>query len=436
MVFWGPLLLTLGYLYLAQIPDLRLAVPRLILVSGLQVGLLGFLLWKASQGRFRLNSFEILFWAALFRLLFLPHPPSLSDDLYRYLWDGARVAAGENPYALPPEAFFGRVGGVLSEILSRVNHPHLVTIYPPGAQLLFGLFWKIFPSHEGFRAFFLLFDLGSVLFLTRLSPFPGIAIAYAWHPLPVLETASSGHLEAVMGFFLLGAFWFLKKKRAFFSGLFNGVAFAVKLLPAVFFPFFLREAKGKKARRAFSGGVFLGAFFPALLFLKGLPHLLETLKVYGLRWEFSGLLYEILRPLFGNTEARGLLLLSFLGLIFWIYRERFPLKRSLCLSALAFLLTTPTLHPWYVLFFLIWLPLDFSYPGLILGWAALLPYFVLPDYALHHVWQENHLMTLILFATTLIAFLSYLKGFPSKAITSGLLRYRGQRARGGEKDQP
>jgi hypothetical protein len=43
-----------------------------------------------------------LVFAALFRLSIILFPPYLSDDIYRYVWDGRVQAAGVNPYRYIP----------------------------------------------------------------------------------------------------------------------------------------------------------------------------------------------------------------------------------------------------------------------------------------------------------------------------------------------
>ena len=46
----------------------------------------------------------ILIGAAAMRLVLLFSEPSLSSDIYRYVWDGRVQAAGINPYAHAPAA--------------------------------------------------------------------------------------------------------------------------------------------------------------------------------------------------------------------------------------------------------------------------------------------------------------------------------------------
>ena len=78
----------------------------------------------------------LLTCAAAARLLCAASPPVLSDDLYRYVWDGRVQAAGINPYLHAPAA--GALHALRdTEVHPRVNHPDVRTIYPPLAQILF-----------------------------------------------------------------------------------------------------------------------------------------------------------------------------------------------------------------------------------------------------------------------------------------------------------
>ncbi|MBZ0270369.1 hypothetical protein K8I85_19625, partial [bacterium] len=125
------------------------------------------------------------------RLALLIPPAPLSDDLYRYLWDGRLGNAGVHPFAHAPAA--GELAPYRDEsIWPRVNHPEVPTIYPPVAQLAFRAMDAAWPSPRSPRAFAVLCDLGVVLLLGLLlrqrGRDPSAALVYGWCPLAVLES--------------------------------------------------------------------------------------------------------------------------------------------------------------------------------------------------------------------------------------------------------
>ena len=91
----------------------------------------------------------LLIAAFAFRFTLLSLPPYLSEDLYRYLWDGYVQSAGVNPYSYPPDALSHLQGVALYE---KVNYKSFPTIYPPVCQILFLL------AHSSERAWRLLVD--------------------------------------------------------------------------------------------------------------------------------------------------------------------------------------------------------------------------------------------------------------------------------------
>src|SRR5581483_764967 len=44
----------------------------------------------------------IVVFGILFRLVLVPSPPSISTDIYRYIWDGRLIGHGINPYRWAP----------------------------------------------------------------------------------------------------------------------------------------------------------------------------------------------------------------------------------------------------------------------------------------------------------------------------------------------
>ena len=76
--------------------------------------------------------------AIILRLLSLTGEPLFEDDYFRYLWDGYQTVTTQDPYSLPPEAFFDRdVPEPFKPILSLINYPEIATVYGPVTQWIF-----------------------------------------------------------------------------------------------------------------------------------------------------------------------------------------------------------------------------------------------------------------------------------------------------------
>ncbi len=87
------------------------------------------------------NAREVIFLGVFFRLLLLLAIPALSDDFYRFVWDGRLLLKGINPYTILPADFvqtvdFHRVIGERT-IFEKLNSPNYYTVYPPLNQLIF-----------------------------------------------------------------------------------------------------------------------------------------------------------------------------------------------------------------------------------------------------------------------------------------------------------
>ena len=179
-------------------------LPRLLLPAA------AFLCYGAAglaAGRGAPSLLVIWGVAILARLVLLPLTPELSDDIYRYLWDGHVLLEGVNPYAYPPDH------EVLATIRTpwhgEINHPEIPTIYPPLSQLLFGLVALAGGTVAAAKVVWLCFDLGCGFLLQRIAIRTGrppgtVMIWYLWSPLLIVETAWSAHFDAVGLFILAG----------------------------------------------------------------------------------------------------------------------------------------------------------------------------------------------------------------------------------------
>ena len=428
-------------------PDLRLAVPEMVASTAVITMLLAATLYFGEKQRIAWSPATILAIAAVARLLFLFRSPELSDDIYRYLWDGLTLLGERNPYAAAPAAVQS-TSGALADLQLLVNHSGLVTIYPSAAQLVFAAGALLGGGVIGIKALLVLLDLGSCFLILRLLAtfrLPAwMAVLYAWHPLPVLEVGASGHIDAAGIFFVLATLCLISglpgvvRKNlpptlynssvslrvhfplAFMAGATFACAILVKLLPLVFLPGLLPVLR--RSRLPFLIGTVLGGVALTIPFLPDLANAMVTLRTYVENWEFAGFFFRFLRQLTGSGEgARMILAVLFLGsAVYWYVRPALARQRKIvpagddgllavirtCSGVVTcFLLLTPTLHPWYVLYLAAFLPFAASRARLVLCWSVFLGYRVLIPYAINGQWIEDDLTPALITFAPLAAFL-------------------------------
>lgn len=221
------------------IPFIKIALAQCALYA-----LAAWFVWRVRRES-RSTLVLVLVFAALFRLSVLFAPPLLSDDIYRYIWDGRVQAAGVNPYRYVPadDALkFLRDARVYPNINRRDFAP---TIYPPLAQTVFFLATRVSESVLWMKALMILFEAAglyalSVLLASFKLPRERVLLA-VWHPLAVWEIASSGHLDALVCAFVAFALVAHRKGRETLTGALLACAVLVKLFPLVLFPAFYRR---------------------------------------------------------------------------------------------------------------------------------------------------------------------------------------------------
>ncbi|MBI5966206.1 MAG: DUF2029 domain-containing protein [Chloroflexi bacterium] len=170
--------------------------------------------------------------------------PTLSDDMYRYIWDGRVQAHGISPYRYPPnspELTFLQD----KEIYPFINRKGVVTVYPPAAEAAYALLWRIWPDNVHWFQAAMAFGslLAGVLLaglLRDLNLSPARALIYLWSPLLMFETAHSAHIDGLVLPFLVGAWWARVRERDGLTGFLLGVATAMKFYPALLLPFLWR----------------------------------------------------------------------------------------------------------------------------------------------------------------------------------------------------
>ena len=351
----------------------RLALYLLLFLPPLAAALLA----RRPATRADLNWALLL--AALFRLTLLPAPPVLSDDIYRYIWDGRVQAHGINPYRYAPDD--PALADLRDAQHHSINHPDVPTIYPPLSQISFAAIAHVSGTVWAFKAMSAAVEIGCWVVLARIWSARGLSfpalVLYLWNPLVVLEGSGSGHNDALGVSLLLCASLLIILGRPALSITALAGSIAAKLFPLLALPAWLKATP----RRYW--------ILPPLLWIAlwapyvgAGPRIWEGLSAYGHHWEQNAFLFRGLRLgvewvnpkpaldrwwsvacaeagrpelaswIWPYTEprqlAKGVVALGLAGtLIGWLRRRAEPPWVAFRMLGAA-LLWAPTVHPWYL----------------------------------------------------------------------------------------
>jgi len=325
------------------------------------------------------------------RLAALPHATGWEDDFHRYLWDGAVVASGENPYRWSPEAVMQGsldvptalvdLAATAESTVTSINHAHLRTIYPPVTQFWFAAAHVIAPWQlDGWRLVLLLHDLTTVallLFLLRRLRLP-LVLAGGWwiNPLVVSEVFQTVHMDVLALPWVLGAIALAITSRRHLGAIALAVAVAVKLWPLALAPLLLRDSLGSKVSDRVRRTLLAGAIVCVASLVLLAPMLMveraatdptaSGLVRYAEAWQNNAAFYalhhgvwERALPIFGieawesQEYARRATVLLFALLVVALIWRPIVDGRDLCRRAMwivaALFLIGPTQFPWYFL---------------------------------------------------------------------------------------
>jgi hypothetical protein len=335
--------------------------------------------WWLCQDEKSVSLRRVLMVGLLLRAIFFPLGGGLSDDYHRYLWDGALVRDGIDPFAEVPSALAAAEhpfveSGNHRQWLTEMNSPDYHSIYPPLSQFAFagaglGGYW-------GLKILFALAELGALLLLSRIVDSRRL-IFYAWNPLLILETWGQPHTEALALLGLALALWAWMKRRSALVATFGIVMAAwVKLFPLLLLPFLWRRVERRKRWHCVlvAAVVSAGLWIPFLA-AETFSNLLESSHLYMLSFEFNaGPYYAIkwlttmpLRALgwLGENQdtskvvgplMRGVFLCGLLWLWRMKRKEQRNFPENLSAFVFLFLITFVNLHPWYLTFAVLAMP--------------------------------------------------------------------------------
>ena len=408
---------------LPSLPSLRGPYTTTFLAYFLVAGIV----YAIAVHRLRRDQLPLkLIWvfAILFRLVMLLTFPTLSDDVYRYAWDGHLLNQGLNPYAQPVSD--PSLDAYNIHLRALVNHDWMASPYLPVAQLVFAFAMWIAPqSILAFQVTATVFDLLSgwlVMNLLKTFQLPHRnLLLYLWNPLVIVEFSHGAHVDSLMIFLMLAAFWFLARwggnafhRRAvervkenlqhcsavlhrlrrsastkriglYASASILAAATLTKPIPLLLAPVFLRRWRWKGIL-AYIGLILLLLTIFAVGGGWGLFGELDGTGIFGATriylqwWNYNGSIYHWLEVLLSGYQTPGAVPVEIVGdtpilvakaittgmlgvailLSGWLaWRNDDDLLGLLRLAVIplgAYLLLTPTLHPWYLTLIIPFLP--------------------------------------------------------------------------------
>lgn len=320
--------------------------------------------------------------AILFRLVFLFAIPNLSQDFYRFIWDGRMILEGLNPFISLPETFIELRNYPVNQAvelydgMGELNGSHY-TNYPPVNQLNF-LLAAIFSNSSilgaviVMRLQIILADIGIIYFGKKILEKLNLPIhhifLYALNPFIIIELTGNLHFESVMLFFMVWSIYLLLKNKWIWAAIILGLSVSVKLIPLLFLPLFFQWFTKEKKVSGFLKLISFGAIViltNALLFLPFLSSKLidsytNSVGLWFRNFEFNASIYYIAREIgylfrgWNEIAIIGKILptiaIVFLAIITFFRKNKSPqqLITALLIGLSFYYFTTTTMHPWYL----------------------------------------------------------------------------------------
>ncbi len=332
---------------------------------------------------FKLIQFEkwnfrfLLVSGILFRLVLLFAMPNLSQDFYRFLWDGHLVLDGINPYLSKPndliaglgtDPYFAALHTGMGELSAGnfSNYPPLNQVFFSLAALLGGK--SILGGILTLRFIIITADLGIIyigrLLLKKMNRSAHLIFWYFLNPLVILELTGNLHFEGVMLFFMVAALYLLISKRTLLASLAYGASVVVKLIPLMLLPLFF-TALGLRKSLLFYVGTGLAVVLSFLYFYTPdfLPNYLATLHLWFSNFEFNAGIYNGIKQIAIQFDAKPWELIRWYGnlipyatvalVLFYTFYKRdssLPhLINSMMWVMVIYYLLAPVVHPWYLI---------------------------------------------------------------------------------------
>ncbi|QNJ97135.1 glycosyltransferase family 87 protein [Constantimarinum furrinae] len=341
-----------------------------------------YLSWKIIQTN--KGNFWLLAGFGIFcRFLFIGALPNLSQDYFRFLWDGRLILKGVSPYAMSPEMIMEHAPGLIAQAeqlfngMGKLSTVHFSS-YPPVNQSLFALSAlfagkSILGQVIVIRLILIAADIGILYFgrkiLQHLKVDGHRIFWYFLNPFIIIELTGNLHFEGVMLFFFIGSMYLLLKSKWLWAAVLLGLSISVKLIPFLFLPlffqWFIKKYQTKTGLMKLIGFYVVCVLTVALTFLPFISSELisnfgATLSLWFQNFEFNASIHYVIRWIafkvvgWNIIETTGMILsaIVFAGVLAMAFFRRnhsaVNLFTAMVLSVSLYFLLSTTVHPWYI----------------------------------------------------------------------------------------
>lgn len=326
-------------------------------------------------------------------------PPVLSDDLYRYIWEGRLWLEGFNPYRIPPDD--PALAPLRDELWESINNKGLATIYPPLSELLFAFAAWLGGGVTTVKLLALAALVATVGLVARVTGDPRIALAVGLNPLLSAESALNGHFDILVGGALLIVAWALSRHQFAKAGFAVCVAVGLKVVGLAALPLLWRRPR-VLAATAFGAALLLAPLAAS----RTLSDSASGPGQFATRWQGNESVFAlvdwishcVVSDSYAGLVARISVVAILLAVVVLLTKRRVPAAQATRILIWSVLLLSPQVHPWYLAWLL---PIELAAGGraaLIWSAAVLCAYWPLDAWVERGVWDMPYWLRVLEYA--------------------------------------
>jgi len=237
-------------------------------------------------------------------------------------------------------------------------------------------------------------------------------LLYALSPLPLFQFFIDAHMDGFgIPFLVFGILFYLKDKKIL-SYFLIGLSVCIKPLGLIFLPilFFVEKKWRNRFRVVFVPGVLCLLLFLPFIFT-GSPF--QALVTFTENWAFNGGVFDFLNIFFNDNQRTRLvcailLLIAYAPVVF----SKKDFLTKIYLSVFLLLIFSPVVHPWYLSWLAVLLPMQPRWSGIVFVSLVSLTSFTLINYQLTGVWKDYPVVLLLEYIPVLILFFRELSAPP------------------------